>query len=133
LNATEAMKLLNIEKKFPITKEQIAKAYRNKAKENHPDVLGSDEQMKLINEAHDFLEKHLDKINNTNVKKEVPKQQTSKAQEMIDMVTDAFVTQYMMTTDREKKRDMLDRYLYGIKKFQDDKEIEKFKDFLNKK
>ena len=37
------------------TPEEIVRGYRNRARELHPDRGGSEEEMKLLNEAHDVL------------------------------------------------------------------------------
>src|SRR5215469_8208742 len=37
------------------TAEEIVRGYRNRARELHPDRGGSEEEMKLLNEAHDVL------------------------------------------------------------------------------
>lgn len=51
-----------------LTKEALKKAYRDKAKLYHPDIIKNKdnyalatEQFKVINEANDFLEKYLEK------------------------------------------------------------------------
>ena len=58
--------MLGVEKKFPISKEVIKKHYREKAKENHPDVTGSDEKMKEINAAYEWLDSNIEKVNEAN-------------------------------------------------------------------
>ena len=40
---------------YPITREQLKCAYRQKAKETHPDLGGSPEAFRLINTAYEFL------------------------------------------------------------------------------
>jgi len=37
------------------TADDIARGYRNRARDLHPDLGGSEEEMKLLNEAHDIL------------------------------------------------------------------------------
>lgn len=121
MNANEALKLLKIPKNFPITKEQISKAYKQQAKENHPDVCGSDEQMKQINEAHDWLNQHLNKINEVNTKDKASTydNKDSEYQLKLDIMADAFVNHYFTSTSRDEKRALLDVFLNAVIKYKE--------------
>ena len=53
----EALKLLGLDKNCTIEDARVA--YRRAAKVNHPDLGGSEDQMKLINEAKDSVDSYI--------------------------------------------------------------------------
>lgn len=55
MDLESALKILGLSKEDLKNKEKVKKAYRDKAVEAHPDRGGSDEEMKLINEAYEIL------------------------------------------------------------------------------
>lgn len=57
---SEAIKILKLKPEF--SEDELKKAYKIAAKKNHPDLGGSEEMMKVINEAKDALEKYLEDI-----------------------------------------------------------------------
>lgn len=57
MNRREALQILDMQEGFD--SETLKKKYREAAKKYHPDLGGSLEQMKLVNEAQELLEKQL--------------------------------------------------------------------------
>lgn len=132
MKANEAFNILKLEKKFPISKDQIKKNYHTQAKLNHPDITGNQEQMKLINEAYNWLIDNIDKINSVNIKKVEQEQLTE-----LDEIADLFVNAYMSAPTRKKKKELLEGFLTMAYKYKKDIELDQkikiFRDILNKK
>lgn len=67
MSSTEALRILGLDEKC--SKDEIVKVYRKLAKRHHPDVGGSEEMMKRLNEAYnialDWEKKRSVKTNNT--------------------------------------------------------------------
>lgn len=61
MNSIEAQTILNI--KPPLNPDSLKAAYRAAAKKTHPDMGGSTEAFKKVNEAHQLLKNHLDRQN----------------------------------------------------------------------
>jgi hypothetical protein len=99
MNATEAIKILGIEKKYPISEETVKKHYREMAKKSHPDITGSDEQMKKINEAYDWLKTNLNKVNATNTQNKMQNEFTA-----TDEMLMAFADYYIREHDIKKRQ-----------------------------
>ena len=57
---SEALKVLKLKPDF--SEDELKKAYKSAAKKNHPDLGGSEEMMKVINEAKNTLEDYLEDI-----------------------------------------------------------------------
>lgn len=53
---TDAARILGVP--TSATKEEVQRAYRQRARESHPDVGGSEEAIKLVNSAKEFFDKH---------------------------------------------------------------------------
>ncbi|MCX8129768.1 MAG: DnaJ domain-containing protein [Clostridia bacterium] len=128
MNATEAFKVLGIEKKFPISEETVKKHYREKAKENHPDITGNDEQMKVINAAYEWLNLNLDKVNNANTQNK----EKQKFKSTDDMVK-TFASLYLIEQDINKRKRMIDDLLKMLENYKLEEKLSMFRDILNKK
>lgn len=117
MNANEAFKVLGIEKKFPISKEHLSKAYRTKAKEVHPDIIGKDEEMKKVNEAHEWLKSNLAKVNRANTPNETnTKNESGNNINILDIAADDFVKRYEIAFTREMKRKTIYDFLNTVDK-----------------
>ncbi|ABS30671.1 DnaJ domain-containing protein [Clostridium kluyveri] len=117
MNANEAFKVLGMEKKFPISEEQLSKAYRAKAKEVHPDITGKDEEMKKVNEAHEWLKNNLAKVNKANTPNEAnTKNESGNNLNILDIAADDFVKRYEMAFTREMKRKTIYDFLNTVDK-----------------
>lgn len=60
MSVTDAMKLFGINE-VPSTKEELNKHFKKLALKHHPDLGGSEEKMKLLNQAKELLDKNLGK------------------------------------------------------------------------
>ena len=60
MSVSDAMKLFGITE-VPSTKEELNKHFKKLALKHHPDLGGSEETMKLLNQAKDLLDKNLGK------------------------------------------------------------------------
>lgn len=60
MSVTDAMKLFGINE-VPSTKEELNKHFKKLALKHHPDLGGSEETMKLLNQAKELLDKNLGK------------------------------------------------------------------------
>ena len=66
INKKEACKIFSLDPNKPIIKETLKDTYKKLVQENHPDIGGCKKNMTEINNAYDFLKKHLkDNSNNT--------------------------------------------------------------------
>ena len=62
MNISHAIKIFGIKGLNKINEDDIKKKYRRLMQINHPDVGGSEEKAKEVNEAHDILKKALKNI-----------------------------------------------------------------------
>lgn len=60
MSVTDAMKLFGINE-VPSTKEELNKHFKKLALKHHPDLGGSEETMKMLNQAKELLDKNLGK------------------------------------------------------------------------
>ena len=60
MSVTDAMKMFGL-KEVPSTKEELNKHFKKLALKHHPDLGGSEETMKLLNQAKELLDKNLGK------------------------------------------------------------------------
>ncbi|MDD2495167.1 MAG: DnaJ domain-containing protein [Tissierellia bacterium] len=130
MDANTAFKILEIKKKFPISEEIIKKKYREKAKENHPDICGNDTKMKKINEAYDWLSKNLDNVNQANVKNTDTKTQNNYNHfKQLDEVISYFLKWYPMQFDIDKRKVMVDTLLKAVDMYKLEEKMNQIKSY----
>lgn len=86
MSIEDAMKLFGI-KEIPSSKEELNKYFKKLALKNHPDLGGSEETMKLINQAKEILDKNID-YNHRDYKPVKPREKDPDYQKKYDYTLD---------------------------------------------
>jgi curved DNA-binding protein CbpA len=120
MDANKAFNILKLEKKFPVTREQLKKAYIKQVKLNHPDAGGSTEKMIQINNAYEYLESNLEGINEYNLNKNKPS-------EMV-ILADKFVERYMQTNSVSRKKQLIESFYVSLKGLKNKEGYDSFTD-----